>query len=107
MIELIVYSLATWRIASLLVNEQGPGNVFRRLRSAVGIEHDQDGNVTIIPDGFLAGIFSCVWCASVWVGFGWAGLVYAMPDVGFRLASAFAFSALAILIQRWLESRKN
>jgi len=106
MIELIVYSLATWRIASLLVNETGPGNMFLKLRERVGIRHDSSGNVAAIQDGFLAGVFSCVWCCSVWVGFGWmiAGWIY--PLIALKLATAFSFSAGAIVVQRWVESRK-
>lgn len=106
MIELIIYGLATWRVSSLLVNEAGPGNVFLRLRGLIGIEHDEGGMVTVIPDGFLPGVFSCVWCCSLWVGLGWMVAGWTAPVIGLKLATAFSFSAGAIVVQRWLETRR-
>jgi hypothetical protein len=35
--DVIILALAAWRVASLLVNEDGPGAVFSRLRYAAGI----------------------------------------------------------------------
>lgn len=102
-IDLIVYGLATWRIASLFVNEVGPGHLFRKIRELCGIEHDADGNVTVIPDGFFPGVLSCVWCCSIWVGGGWMILDWILPVIVIKIASAFAFSALAIFLQNWLE----
>ncbi len=96
LVELIVYGLATWRIASLLVDEPGPFRIFIRIRSLVGITHDMDDNVAIIPDGFLPGILSCVWCCSVWVGLSCTIMYWLMPQVSFYLALPFALSALAI-----------
>ena len=106
MIELIVYMLATWRIASLLVNEAGPGNIFLKLRERVGIGHDSSGNVAAIPDGFFPGVLACVWCCSIWVGFGWMIFGWIYPLIALKVATAFSFSAGAIVIQRWIESRK-
>ncbi len=105
MIELIVYGLATWRVSSLLVNEAGPGNVFLWLRGVVGIEHDEGGMVTVIPDGFWPSLFSCVWCCSVWVGLGWMAFGWLAPVVGLKVATAFSFSAISILVQTWLDGR--
>ena len=98
LVELIVYGLATWRIASLLVDEPGPFRIFVRLRSMVGITHDEDDNVAIIPDGFLPGILSCVYCCSIWIGLFWT-LMQLVP-FAFYIALPFALSAVAIkLIQ--------
>ena len=99
-----VYSLATWRIASLLVLENGPWSIFFRLRELSGIEHDQDGNVLIVPDKFFSGILSCVWCCSMWVAFGWTMFWMLCPDVSIRVGVMFGFSAVAILIDKFLKS---
>ena len=96
----MIYTLATWRISSLIVNEGGPGSVFVRLRELAGITHDEDGNKLIIPDRFLAGVFSCMWCASIWIGGFWAGMAWLWPAAGLPLAMAFALSAGTILIER-------
>jgi len=54
-----VVGLGGWRLASLLVHEEGPFAVFARLRAAVlpapGAEY-----------GFAAKLLDCVWCASVY-----------------------------------------
>lgn len=100
---LIIYGLATWRLASLFVNESGPGDMFVHLRELCGIEHDDLKQKTIIPDGILAGIFSCVWCCSIWVGVFWMVFDLLLPAVALRAAVLFAFSALAVGFQRWVE----
>lgn len=53
-LTLIVLGLASWRLASLLVQEAGPWDVLARLRA--------------VND--LGGALSCLWCASVWTAAG-------------------------------------
>ena len=91
----ILTALATWRISSLLVHEDGPFNIFKRLRKLAGLE-----NVVEIPDGFFPGVLSCVWCASLWVGAVWALVWWLAPEVVEWLALPFALSALAIGLER-------
>ena len=50
----VLAALATWRVAFLLVREDGPGRVFARMRSALG-------------DGFLGELFRCVKCIGIWI----------------------------------------
>lgn len=87
----------------MFVHELGPGDLFFSLRARAGIVHDETRNIAIVPDGFFPGILSCVWCCSVWVGMFWMLFDVFYPWAAIRLASAFAFSALAILIQRYME----
>ena len=94
-LEFIVLALATWRISSLLVDEVGPFRIFIRLRQLVGITHDMDDNVAIIPDGFLPEVLSCIWCCSIWTGLFWT-VMYLLCDYSFYLALPFALSAVAI-----------
>jgi len=77
--------LATWRVTHLVVEEDGPWDVLRRIRGLLG--------------GIgAARLVSCFLCASVWIALpvalllvrGWRDLVIAVA----------AFSAGAILLQR-------
>lgn len=90
----ILLALATWRIASLLVNEEGPFRVFEKLREKVGIHKEE------IRDGFLPGVLSCVWCCSMWVGGIWTLVWFFFPSVVEWLALPFALSAVAIGVER-------
>lgn len=46
-------SLATWRLAHLLSQEDGPGDLVVRLRARAG-------------DGFLGSLMDCFFCLSLW-----------------------------------------
>ena len=65
-------ALAAWRVASLLVNEDGPGAMFARLRRWAGINYVVRQNAAGQPEamrvtrGWLAEGLTCVWCVSVW-----------------------------------------
>ena len=65
MIVLII--LATWRLTSLLVYEEGPFGCFYHLRRLVGIIHDDDKDPVGDNGSFLAGLLKCFDCTSVWV----------------------------------------
>jgi len=102
--ELIVYILAVWRLTSLLVNEAGPCDLFRRVRCFVGVRYDdvnQPYGLNVLAEAFL-----CVWCLSVWVGLGVAIAHYLIPTVTFWVTLPLALSAGAVIISEvigWLE----
>lgn len=94
-IALVVGILATWRVTHLVVAEDGPWDVLRRIR------------------GLLRGA-NCFLCASVWVGIAVALLIVR----GWRevALAAAAFSCGAILLQRivpdvlpaeWVEEKEE
>jgi hypothetical protein len=91
---LLLYSLATWRISSLLVCEDGPADVFKRLRAAV------------CRSPFFSGLLSCVWCCSVWVGLVFALLGLDAPLV-VRIAAGLSFSTVSVILQRWMEVQER
>lgn len=76
MFELILLSLATWRITSLLTEEDGPADIFVRLRKHYN----------------PLGVLDCFWCTSIWVA--WA--------ISLDFIKGLALSALAIIIQKAL-----
>ena len=92
----VIYALATWRISSMFVDEPGPFRIFVKIRELVGITHDSDDQVEIIPSGFLPGIFSCVWCFSLWSGFFWT--LVSLSSYGEMFALPFALSTCGILL---------
>ncbi|MGJ5816644.1 hypothetical protein [Paludibaculum fermentans] len=51
---LIVSVLAVWRVTHLLCEEDGPGDLFARLRRALG-------------NGFFGRMLDCFYCLSLWV----------------------------------------
>lgn len=89
LVDLLVHSLATWRVSNMLVSERGPFDVFIWVRSQTGILHYDDGSIAQVnPTNPL----SCLWCTSVWVAL-FLGL---LPACVLR---ALAASALAIAIR--------
>ena len=59
MIDIVIVGLAAWRVSSLIVHEDGPWDVYERLRERLGANRDDDR-------GTMQRALSCVWCVSVW-----------------------------------------
>lgn len=97
--EFIVIAAAAWRLASLLVSEDGPFEVFAAVRALVGIPRPGDMAVRQVP--VLAGILSCVWCAGLWCSVGvWAFWDY----VGHLPVELMAIAATVCLIEALVRS---
>lgn len=97
MMTLIALALATARISVLLVDEHAPFGIAQRLRDVVGVV---DGLHNSDQPNVLAGIFSCVWCMSLWIGLAFAGLYFLDAELAFYIALPLAFSAVAMLFHR-------
>ena len=109
-LRLIVAALATWRLSSLLVNEDGPWLIFWRLRFWLGVGEKvvlsiskrdpsrADGELSVSREGpktLLSGLLECLWCTSVWV----ALVMFALALTPlWWLLCPFALSAGAILL---------
>jgi len=100
--EIAIYSLAAWRVASMLVNERGPFDVFVRIREVANIEHDEDGYPFMVPDNLMAGILSCVWCCSMWTAAGFVIVSIFFPVFTLKVATVFAISTGAIMIDKYI-----
>jgi hypothetical protein len=94
----ILLALATWRISSLLVNEDGPWSVFARLRALAGVRYDDEFQP--VAGNVVAGAFICLWCMSVWVGLLVTILGWFLPDLAAWVVLPLALSAAAILVDR-------
>lgn len=88
--RLVLASLACWRLTSLLVYEDGPGEMFAWLR------------------GWLSdrtGLLDCFWCASVWVAAPLAALAW-WPDGRMMALGWLSISAGAILLDELLPQKE-
>lgn len=101
--EILIYTLATWRVASLFVNERGPLDIFMHIREFTGIEHDQDGVPAMVPGNFFAEIMACIWCTSIWVSAFWVVCDWIIPFIAVRVAAVFAVSAAAIVVDKYIQ----
>lgn len=93
MLELIILGLATWRISYMLVGEQGPYNIFEKLRHKVGVEYLDDGTPYI--RNTWGELFTCMWCMSIWIG----AILFIVDALtgGAWVGIPFALSAFAII----------
>lgn len=105
-IKFVIFGLATWRMASLLVSEKGPFGLFARIREWVGIEEMRVNNspeiYKAVPDTFFGQLLDCVWCCSIWVGIGWTVFYWLTPVVAVWLGLPLALSAVAIWFESWM-----
>ena len=63
---LLVWSLAVFRVTHLLVVDDGPFGIFRRIREWVGVFRE-NGTVVVTREWLWSGLLSCHWCLSVWL----------------------------------------
>jgi len=96
----LISILAVWRVASLLVREDGPFDVFMKLRTKAGVQFDEYSNPKVTS--VWSGILSCMWCFSVWVGFAIA-LLNKPSSVFDYFQKALALSAGAIIVDEVLQ----
>jgi hypothetical protein len=65
LVEVFFFGATIWRVSSLLVHEEGPLQIFERLRSWMGVKYNaRSERYATNP---VAEAFLCVWCISVWV----------------------------------------
>lgn len=109
MSDLVILALAAWRLAHMLVNEDGPGAIFSRLRHGAGVRsvvtRDDQGNPTASRAALtpLAEGLTCVWCVSVWTA-----ALLSLPLAPVRwLRLVLASSAGAIMAHEALERTRR
>lgn len=75
----------------MLVEEDGPGFIFRRLRARMGVYKQGEMSITAL-------LFSCIYCVSVWI----AAILYVAQPLRF-VQWILAMSAGALLVNRALD----
>jgi hypothetical protein len=89
-------SLAAWRLASLVANEDGPWMVFKRLRRGA---EEWCKRYRFCSELGLYELVSCEWCNSIWIGAGLTVLYLWLGDAILYLAIPLALSTVAIIIK--------
>jgi len=90
--RILLLGLITWRVTTLITVEEGPFEIFARLRDFVGVEYDEFSNC--VGKWVLPRALCCHWCASMWVGLITA-LVFQVPWY-----EGLAYSTMSIVIQK-------
>lgn len=97
-VDFLVLSLATWRLTSLVVKEDGPWNILARLRHRVGVRYNE--NSTAFGLNVVGAAFACTWCASVWVGAAVCILYLLLRTTALVVCLPLALSAAALIVER-------
>ena len=113
----VTLALATWRVSSLLAEEEGPFGVFVKLRHVMGEYYDEYSEVQIGPKGdkwYHALLYealdqlTCLWCCTIWVGVVWFLAWLLWPCTTFYVSVPFALSTVAVYINaRGVRNRKR
>lgn len=96
LVGLIILGLAVWRVTSLLVDEEGPWEIFCRLRQWAGVRYDVRSEA--YGTNVVAKAMCCVWCLSVWTGAAFSLAFLINPTVTLFLSLPLALSAICIII---------
>ncbi len=101
--DLLILGLAVWRVSSLIVHEEGPWAIFRRLRYWVGerpeITMNRDGDRQDNCVNHFCRGYICVACNSVWLGVIVVISYMLYSPLTLLLCLPLALSALAVLIE--------
>ena len=89
-------SLAAWRLASLIANEDGPWMIFQRLRKRA---EGWCNRYRFCRELGLYDLVSCEWCNSIWIGVGLTILYLWIGNTIFYVALPLALSTVAIIIK--------
>ena len=113
LVEFLILALATWRIANMIVDdsEDGPFDVLHHIRFMLGERGNDDNRQYIFKQGTeldfwwslhyqLYRAFSCMWCATFWIGILMV-LISLIPYwIGFYLLLPFSLSGGALIVRK-------
>lgn len=100
MIDFVILTFAVWRLSSLLSQENGPGDVFAKLRERLGVEEDE---LSRYGTSIASNLIVCLWCLSLWLGLITAIFYHILPGETVAVAIVFGLSAGAILMEETLD----
>ncbi len=103
--DFAILALATFRISSLIADEDGPFGLFEWARSLVGVLRDEQGQ-PYGTNNFAAGVV-CQWCNSVWTGVAVTVFYMNFKERTRWIAFPFALSTVALVIAEITASLKR
>lgn len=100
----LIAALAVYRLTMMLNQEAGPGHIFTRFRSAIGVKFDEYSNpygTNWVAEGVL-----CFFCLSVWIGIAVTAMMVIFYqarqiEYGIVILLPFALSGLAVFMKKW------
>ncbi len=98
--DFLILALATFRISSLIADEDGPFGLFEWLRSLVGVKRDETGQ-PYGENNFAAGVI-CLWCTSIWIGEILMCMHIISKQKTIRVCRPLALSTVTVIISRWV-----
>lgn len=98
--DFVLLALATWRLTHLLSIADGPGDVFKRLRIALGAR--ESVNMGWQSSAFFGRLILCPLCTSVWVAAGLYFMPRIIPEI-FPAVVILALSGAASIIHLYLD----
>ena len=99
LLHFVILALATWRISSLLCDEDGPWRIFSWIRNRVGVKYNEQNELYATNE--IAKVFTCLWCMSYIVGI-IVVLVYVFVPASVYVFAALAFSSISMLADKQL-----
>ncbi len=90
-------SLAAWRLASLIANEDGPWMMFKRFRARA---EQWCRKYDFCRELNLYELLTCEWCNSVWIGILLTALYLWLGETILYLALPLALSTVVIIIKQ-------
>lgn len=96
-VELVMLSLATFRISHMVAEEDGPADVCRIIKQWAGATWSHEAGCWVAT-GFVGRLITCPLCLSVWV----AAFVYtlvALAPVAWPLVAVAAISGASCAIE--------
>lgn len=81
LLELIAVGLAGYRIANLLVYEDGPVGIFEKIRNIFGVKPGP------VVDNFWTQVFTCMYCMTVWTTVAAWGVYQILPEAVIIIAA--------------------
>ena len=93
-------ALAAWRLASLVANEDGPWQIFKRFRQRA---EQWCNKYRFCRELGLYELVTCEWCNSIWIGIGITVLYLWIGETILYLALPFALSTVAIIIKQIIQ----
>ena len=89
-------SLAAWRIASLVANEDGPWQMFKRFRLRA---EQWCNNYRFCRELGLYELVTCEWCNSIWIGAILTGVYLWIGESILYIAVPLAISTIVIILK--------